>query len=281
MPIYDLGYRHWSGFWLPHPHRWWAITRQGIGLLIRKKLFTALMILSLIPFLVRIVMIYVSMSLGTTLPPVMQVSSAFFNSFLRQQMFFVFLIAIYAGAGLIANDLKANALQIYFSKPITRVDYFLGKAGILMFFLSLPTLIPALLLFLITVLFKADASYLTQNLWWVAPIIAYSFIIIITYSLIILGLSALTRSARFAGINFAVMILFTQILQKILSAIFRSSKLDWISINNNLSQIGAFFFRLAQSSQSMLWISGFILMALAGGSLWIVTRRLQAVEVIV
>ena len=43
-----------------------------------------------------------------------------FRQFLEQQDIFVFFITVYVGAGLIANDRRANALQIYLSKPLTR-----------------------------------------------------------------------------------------------------------------------------------------------------------------
>lgn len=281
MPIYDLGYRHWAGRWTSHPYRWWVITRQGIALLIRKKLFLALMFLSTIPFLVRSVMIYFSTVAGASLPSFMQVGASFFEAFLTQQMFFTFVISIYAGAGLISNDLKANALQIYLSKPITRQDYFMGKLGVLVFFLAMPTLIPGLLLFILAALFRADAAFFVQNLWLMAPIVGYSILIVFTYGLIILALSSLTKSSRFAGINFCAVFFFTQILYGILSGIFRRpQQLAWISVGNNLSQIGAYLFRGVPQYQSPLWISVLILVILMGGSAWIVQRRVQAVEVV-
>ena len=46
-----------------------------------------------------------------------------FREFLDQQGLFVFFVTIYVGAGLIANDRRANALQIYLSKPLTRAEY--------------------------------------------------------------------------------------------------------------------------------------------------------------
>jgi ABC-2 type transport system permease protein len=280
MPIYDLGYRHWSGRWTSHPYRWWVITRQGIGLLVRRKLFIALMFASMIPFLVRAVMIYFSTVASMTLPPFMQPNASFFEAFLGQQTFFIFAISIYAGAGLIANDLKANALQIYLSKPITRQDYFLGKLGVLVFFLSLPTVVPALLLLLLAVLFRADAQYFVQNIWLAGPIVAYSLLIIFTYGLIILALSSLTRSSRFAGINFAAVFFFTQILQAILSVILRSPKLTWISVRDDLSQLGAYLFRGVPQYQSPVWVSIMVLLFLTAGSAWLVRRRVQAVEVV-
>ena len=52
-----------------------------------------------------------------------------FRQFLEQQDIFVFFITVYVGAGLIANDRRANALQIYLSKPLTRAEYIFGKLG--------------------------------------------------------------------------------------------------------------------------------------------------------
>ena len=48
--------------------------------------------------------------------------------FLEQQEIFVFFVTVYVGAGLIANDRRANALQIYLSKPLTRARVHLRQA---------------------------------------------------------------------------------------------------------------------------------------------------------
>ena len=52
-----------------------------------------------------------------------------FMSFIEQQGLFVFFVTIFVGAGLIANDRRANALQIYLSKPLLRIEYIAGKLG--------------------------------------------------------------------------------------------------------------------------------------------------------
>ncbi len=52
-----------------------------------------------------------------------------FREFLEQQDFFVFFMTIYVGAGLIANDRRANALQIYLSKPLLRVRIHRRQGG--------------------------------------------------------------------------------------------------------------------------------------------------------
>ena len=65
-----------------------------------------------------------------------------YRSFLEQQSTFVFFVTVYVGAGLIANDRRANALQIYLSKPLTRGEYILGKFAILFAFLAARDVLP-------------------------------------------------------------------------------------------------------------------------------------------
>lgn len=280
MPIYDLGYRHWTGRWTSHPYRWWAITRRGISLLSKNKRFVALMILSGIPFLVRAVIIYASTLTGKNVP-LLRIDARFFEDFLSQQMqFFGFFIAIFAGAGLIANDLKANALQIYLSKPITRQDYLLGKLGILVFFLALPTLVPGLLLFLLAILFKSDADFVRELYWVPGSIVVYSIIIMFSFGLVMLALSSLSKSSRFAGISFIAVFFFSQILYGILNGILRTTRVAWISLGNNLTQVGDLLFGRDPRYLSPAWVSVLVLAVLACGSVWIIHRRIQAVEVV-
>ena len=41
------------------------------------------------------------------------------------------LLVVLAGPNLISRDLRFNALPLYFSRPLTRLDYFLGKLGVI------------------------------------------------------------------------------------------------------------------------------------------------------
>ena len=86
--------------------------------------------MSWFPFFVRAVQIYAAANLpqAAFLAPTPET----FRQFLEQQQTFVFFVTVYVGAGLIANDRRANALQIYLSKPLTRAEYVFGKLAILM-----------------------------------------------------------------------------------------------------------------------------------------------------
>lgn len=279
MPLHDAGYRHWSGDWTTHPYRCWVVARQGIRLLIKRKLFLTLMILSSLPFVVRAVLIYLSSSVGGYVGA-LKIDPGFFESFLSQQSFFTFIISIYSGAGLIANDLRANALQIYFSKPITREDYILGKLGTISFFLALLTLVPALLLYLLAILFQASLGFALEDLGVLGAIVGYSLLIIFSNSLIMIGFSAVSKSSRFAGISFAALWFFSQALGGILSAVLRDSRFGCIALENNIRRLGDVLFRTQTNYAFAPSVSLLILGVLMIVAAWTAYRRINAVEVV-
>jgi len=62
-----------------------------------------------------------------------------------------FLLAALVGAPVIAEDRRANALPLYFSRPIRHIDYVLGKAMSAAFFLALLLLVPRFTMYLVDI----------------------------------------------------------------------------------------------------------------------------------
>ncbi len=75
-----------------------------------------------------------------------QVNGNFFLVFMYVQSGFAVLLAAMTGPGLIAPDLANNALPLYFSRPLSRMDYALARLLTLGGLLSLVTIVPGLLL---------------------------------------------------------------------------------------------------------------------------------------
>src|SRR5207249_10438089 len=116
-----------------------------------------------------------------------------FRQFLEQQEVFLFFITVYAGAGLIATDRRANALQIYLSKPLTRVEYIFGKLAILMTFLLLVTWLPAIVLVIVQMAFAGNFTFLRNNLFLFPAITVFSFLEVVLVSTTMLALSSLSK----------------------------------------------------------------------------------------
>src|SRR4051794_38967316 len=114
-PIHDQSYRRYQGTRQPLGQAWMVIARAGIRGMMSRKFFMALQLLAWAPFIVRTVQIYAAANYPQA-ASLLKVDAVMFRNFIEQQNIFVFFVTIYAGAGLIANDRRANALQIYLSK---------------------------------------------------------------------------------------------------------------------------------------------------------------------
>lgn len=278
MPIHDQGYRRYGGHRTSAGRAWAVITKAGVRTLLSKRAFIGLLLLSWIPFVVRAVQIYAATNLpqAAFLAP----DARMFRQFLEQQEVFLFFITVYAGAGLIATDRRANALQIYLSKPLTRLEYVCGKLAILMTFLLLVTWVPAVLLLLIQIMFAGNFKFFLENLFLFPAITVFSFIQVVAVAMAMLALSSLSKSSRYVGVLYAGLIFFSQALYGIVYGITRDSRLAWMSVPSDLAQIGDAIFRLPLRFKMPLPVAALMLVALVVVAALILEKRVRGVEVV-
>jgi ABC-2 type transport system permease protein len=268
VPIHDQGYRRFAGGREGKGLAWLVIARAGIRTMIRKRLFLGLLLVAYGPFLVRCVQLYISANFAQAafFAPTAQT----FREFLEQQSTFVFFITIFVGAGLISNDRRANALQIYLSKPLTRMEYVSGKAATLAVFLLAATWVPALLLLLLQIMFAGSFAFVQKNAFLFPAITVYSFLQVILATLSMLALSSMSKSPRFVGIMYAGVIFFTDAIFGMLKYVVRVSSASVVSPTQSLAQIGDVIFRVPPRHETP------VLMSLS----LIVERRIRGVEVV-
>jgi ABC-2 type transport system permease protein len=283
MPIHDQGYRRYLGTRTPRGRAWSVITTAGVRTLFGQRAFLGLLLLSWLPFVVRAVQFYLAANLPANIPQValLAPSAETFRQFLSFQDFFVFFVTIYVGAGLIANDRRANALQIYLSKPLTRGEYVFGKMAILMTFILMVTWLPAIVLLLVQVLFAGSFTFLKSHLYLFPAITLFSFVEATMVSAAMLALSSLSNNSRFVGIMFAGLIFFSDALYGVLRAVTGESRLSWVSFGNNLAQIGDAMFSVPLRFSTPWPVSLLMIIALVVTSGLVLERRVRGVEVIV
>jgi hypothetical protein len=99
---------------------------------------------------------------------------------------------------LIAGDLRAKAWLVYFTRPVSRSDYILGKVGVLAAIVSLVTFLPALALWAIGVLVSPSVQVAVAT--WDLPlrILAAAAAVTIPTVLLALAYSAVTAETRIA-----------------------------------------------------------------------------------
>ena len=278
-PIHDQGYRRYGGLKARTGTGWMVITRAGIRSQLAKRAFLGLLLLSFLPFFARAIQIYLSVNFPQT-GDLLAVKPDLFRQFLDQQQIWVFFITVYVGAGLIANDRRANALQIYLSKPLTRAEYIFGKLAILMAFLLLVTWVPALLLLIVQIAFAGNFTFLLKNLYLFPAITVFAFIQVTMVAAAMLALSSLSKSSRYVAILYAAVIFFSQAIYGVLTVVTRSTQLSWISFPANLSQLGDVIFRMPSKYDTPWPVALLMIVGLVAVSGFILERRVRGIEVV-
>jgi ABC-type transport system involved in multi-copper enzyme maturation permease subunit len=278
MPIHDQSYRRYRGGRASPGRAWTVIAWAGIMNMLRKRAFMGVLIFAWLPFVIRAVQIYVSTNFAQA--SMFAPSAQTFRQFLEQQDFFVFVVTIYVGAGLIANDRRANALQIYLSKPLLRSEYIAGKAAVLFVFLSFVTWVPALLLLLLQVLFAGNFTFLKNNLFLFPAITVAGLLQVLVATFTILALSSLSKSARYVGILYAGAIFFTAAVYGVMYAITGNSSLSWLSLGSSLAQVMDVIFRITPRYTTPWLVSLTVLVGLVVLSISVLERRVRGVEIV-
>ena len=288
MTIKEKGYSHWDGEFLEKKFPWWPITRYGIKLTFKKKFFKFIFPLSLLPAVVFLAGIYVSERLEDfrfmfrESVPFLQINPSYFKTYFTNEttIFIMVIIVIFCGAGLISDDLKHNALQLYFSRPLKKKEYFLGKTAVIVFFLFIITLIPGLVFFVMKLVFSGSFKFFLSYPWLPLSVIGYSFIVTGFFAFYTLFLSSISKNRRYVTILIFGIYFFSEIIFSIFYSIFRNKYLSLLSLRANLQGVGAYIFG-QDPSYAIPWIYSFLVLlgicVLAG---FVLKRKVKGVEIV-
>ena len=123
-----------------------------------------------------------------------------FDFFFSVETFFACSWSWPSGPNLVSQDLRFNAMPLYFSRPIRRIDYFLGKLGVIAVFLAAVAVAPAVAAYVLGVAFSLDSSVIRdtwrllarvgrRTAWWSC----------VSAGTLMLAISSLSRNSRLVG----------------------------------------------------------------------------------
>jgi ABC-2 type transport system permease protein len=142
---------------------------------------------------------------------------------------------------LITRDRASNALIVYLSRPLTSLDYLLGKLGIIVSVLLLLWTGPLVAGWLVSMLLAPDRDFIQYSISPLLRALAFNGISLVALAAIALGVSAVGRSSRIATIVWLGLWL-------ILGAVSKPPPApDWIkraSFSHDLSAVRQEVFRL-------------------------------------
>ena len=287
MPIYDQGYQRWNGELQRHPVRWWPIVRHGVLSVLKQRKYMSLLILAWLGPFVQGVRLFLGSRVGSVINTqqfggLFEDGMGFYLDVLEKQGLWVLLFVVLVGSDLIAQDRRHNALQIYFSKPLTPNDYILGKLGIVGSFLMGITWLPVLLLWLFALTLQIRSDYLASV--WSVPLVAtvYCVLLLLVAGLLVLALSAIARRAIFVGVSW-ILIFGYGPLQGIIPLVQGLSGNDYfglLHVSGNLQDVGAWLFGLSGHGDYPPAVSLLALVVVAALSYAVLRRRIRPVEVV-
>ncbi|HUU83720.1 MAG TPA: hypothetical protein VM243_09470 [Phycisphaerae bacterium] len=135
---------------------------------------------------------------------------------IKWQLLWALIVVARVGPGLIANDLKARALPIYFARPVTPLTYVLGKWMVAAAFIGFVVLVPNLLSLLLGVLITGGLHTWGQTLGLGLDLVICGLGVMVLGGIVVLALSSLTSDSRYVTVGWLAVCLLPVMAQSII-----------------------------------------------------------------
>lgn len=212
MPIDIASYRRWEGRARATPLAALAIASTMIRRRMRIR-FVRIIIwaFALVPSVIAGLVFYFSLqgsgpiaqsqieALGLKNVNVLAVLNQLFD---RVVGFWAMLLAALVAAPLIAEDRRARALPLYFSRPIGHIEYVVGKAASAAWFLALLLVLPRVCMYAVEVAFSDSDGVALRQLPTLVRSCATGAVGVGLMTSIALGVSSLTERPTYAALFF-------------------------------------------------------------------------------
>ena len=299
MAVYKKTYRPYDGELTASFRRFLVIPRYAFEEMRKSRFLTIFFIASFIYPLICALIIYVQHNVSALnllgvqgANRLISINATFFLNFLGWQSMLALFLASFTGPGQVSPDLANNALSLYLARPFSRVEYVLGKMGVLMILMSLMTWVPGLLLFGLQGYLEGWQWMVdNQRLAWAMFFGAWVWILIL--ALLALALSAWVKWKPAAGALMFGVFFVAAGFGATVNAVQRTKWGHLLQISNLVGQVwvwlfegdnpttsGAIFFRVTQGEELPLWCCWAALAALAGICLYMLARKIRGAEVV-
>jgi ABC-2 type transport system permease protein len=248
MPIFDQGYQHWSGALTGHAWRWLAITRRGVQVGKSGRPLRIVLILAWLPAIALALVLCLwgllerQSDLIESLKPMFQQFlgaemltdprefrvefwTLAYHFFLGTETMFAMLLVFIVGPTLISQDLRYNALPLYFSRPLRRIDYFLGKLGVIVAFLGMVIIVPSVMAYALGLLFSLDLTIIRDTFGILLASVVYGLVLAVSAGTLMLALSCLSRNSRYVALFWLAVWIGTSAVAGVLNGVAREQRM--------------------------------------------------------
>jgi len=281
MTIREKGYHQWEGELQTPKTPWMPIFLSGIRMVFKRKFAKLLFITSCLPFVFFLIVIYIS-----TRPELEMFKDAVkfltddrmvFDSIMSNgpTIFLLMLMGIFFGSDLISGDIQSRSFPLYFSRPLERKDYLLGKYAILMFYYLLFTLVPGLVLVLFKVIFTGKILFTPR---FIAALILTPVLTSIFLASLTLVISSLSGNSKYSRIMLILLFYMATPVTAILSHAFSGQYFFLFGPTSTIKQMSSFLFDAKLAFKYPGWLSLALIVLVSIGSYFFLHRRIGKLE---
>ena len=291
MAVYKRTYKAYRGALTPAWSRFVVLARYGLATLFNSRPFTAYTVLCLLPFLGGLIFIYVVHStsvqalLNINFRRTQLINNYWFLVFLGWEAWMGFLLTAWGAPGMISKDFANHSIQLYLSRPLSRVEYLLGKVSVLAILLSCTTWIPALILFLVQASLEGN-GWGWANLWLAGSIVVAALLGIALISLLSMALAVWVRWRIAATALMIGTFFLLPAFGGIFDLILRTHWGRLLNFSYVIMVIWSSLFRVPEEQRHFaqfdlipLWSAWTTVLVVCAICLWLLHRRLKAREV--
>lgn len=204
------------------------------------------------------------------------------GTLLVPSLFFVFFVSVFYTSQMISKERQVNALQVYFSKAVSRLDYLLGKFVAVGVFFAVMTLLPSAIIIVLGLVLSTDFFAYIKQAWYV-PFLTGAYWLALTTVAGGIGLffsASLSKSYQ-AAVGFVGFLFFLSVASTLLGLMFGEPDiLVGLDMIRSLFEIGRSIYELDMLSSSRLFWQTADMLILAGLMIFLTYRRINPVEVI-
>lgn len=280
MSIRDQNYVRYEG---PIVERsaWWIIARMTLRLMWSFTRTRLMMLLLWVVPVIMAVLVLVEYGVRSQMGAVTGSEAPGVGAilfFMQVQVFSVAMLYMASACGVIADDMRHRTFQLYFSKPVARWEYALGKwLGVYMLG-ALVGVFPAVLVGGLRAAFYARGEHGWAVLGQVSGAVGLSAVITAILALMVVGLSTITARTGYVVLSWLGILIVPLIMHGIFAIATDGSELAHLwSLPGNTLLLGDMV--IGESAREVPgWAPFAVWLALAGASLGLVWRRVSRLE---
>jgi len=318
MPIHSLGYRSWEGPLSSENSRWTVIAAIGIRRAWQSMWLRRIVFFAWVPGVIMAMMIYLfeqaiakgnpsafaysglidmflgridSESLRRSVASSTQMSQdlvayrhQFWCSLLqalyqRSQVIVLILVVGITAPPLISQDMRSRAFLLYFSRPISRTQYILGKAATIACYVLVISFLPGMTLYVAGVLLSPDISIVLDT--WDIPlrVVGATITMVVPTTCLGLMLSSLTTETRFASFAWFSVWVFGLVSNVVTSAFVATggdTPLQMLSLFHVIADVQGWLLDVRPDTEIDIFGPVSVLIAVTVVSLTVLYKRVSA-----